>query len=327
MKTLLINWTQRVNGSGGVETMQNYFNKAIPNSELISGKDFKEGCENCKDNVRRVDSYLLERFKKEKFKLVRDAEFGGVLDISKIPQVVLFQNPYDALSKKLGIQYYPWILKDFTKNIKDNILIATSNFMANEMKKYNFKPNYVIPNCVDLDIFKKKDKKLLREKYKIPEKRIGIWIGAPNEVKNFQMLLNLMEKFSDIFWILITKEEFTSPYSNSRVFYNMISVEVSELLNCADFFILTSPIEGCNIAALEAMACNLPCILARAGYFWDFWDDRIGIYIKYNSFNEHAKAIEKINKIHTESRKVLLEQKLGFKDWKNKMNKVMETIK
>jgi len=325
-KIYLPNWTQRTDCAGGVETFFGKLKEILPNAELISAETMSNKNDNFLDKIKNVDQYLLDEYKKDKNMLViRDAEFCGFLDISKIKQIAFFQNPYKTINKIVGNVNHSWVIKDFLKNFKADKLIAASNFMADEMKLDNFKVDKVIPHGIDLDLFKPKNKIKLREKYKIPNKRVAVWVGDSNIVKNFQMILNLIDT-QDIFWILISKNNFMKPSPNCKVFSNQTSEQVSELLNCADFFVLTSPVEGCCIAMLEAMACNLPCIISKAGYFWDFWDDRIGIQVNWNNFDEHNYAINKINQIKTDSRNVLIEKKLDYSTWKDSWKSIVEEV-
>jgi len=325
MKIYLPNWTQRTDCVGGVETFFGKLKELFPKSELISAEQMAKPNDNFLEKVKNVDEYLLSEYEKDKNMLViRDAEFGGVLDISKIPQIAFFQNPYKTINKTLGSVNHPWVIDGYLKHFRADKLIAASNFMVDEMRSDNFKADCVIPHGIDLDLFKPKNKTKLRKKYKIPNKRVAVWVGAPNVIKNFQMILNLIDT-QDIFWILISKNNFMTP-PNCKVFYNQTSEQVSELLNCADFFILTSPVEGCCIAMLEAMATNLPCIISKAGYFWDFWDDRIGISVNWNNFDEHHYAINKINQIKTDSRNVLIERKLDYNSWKRAWKSIVEEV-
>ena len=89
-----------------------------------------------------------------------------------------------------------------------------------------------------------------------------------------------------------------------------------DLYNCTDFYILTSPVEGCNHTIFEAMACGIPCIVSWAGYFWDFWDRRAGYKVNWDNFQEHARIIKVINVKKTNPRQVIIDQKLDLESWK-----------
>ncbi|GAG75589.1 unnamed protein product, partial [marine sediment metagenome] len=213
-KILLLDWTHRKDNAGGVQTQFSYLKRVFPDAELVATKKLFGG-KSYEEFLKKVDNYLINRYKENKnLFIIRDAETAGILDISKIPQVTTFGNPYKSIRKLAqkthGIEIRPlsnWIDKT-RENAKTTKKIAVSNYMAENIKRYGIKVDEVIPNCVDTDIFKPLNKKQeLRKKYKIPDnKRVAIWVGIaePELVKNFQMLLNLISCYQDIFWILVT---------------------------------------------------------------------------------------------------------------------------
>jgi len=331
-KVILTNWTTRSQRAGGAETVYEYLSKVFPNNEIISGTSLFPNEESPEDLIKKIDDVLLQKYNENKnIFLIRDAEFGGYKDISEIPQVLIFGNPYKPINeqvfKNVGVDYTfykPWIFECY-KHMNYGVHVATSNFMKDWMEKEGIKCDHVIPNCVDTDIFKPlNDKTNLRKKYFMPlDKKIGIFIGSDNPVKNFQMIVTLMSCFSEITWIMVTKDYFARPFDNVLVFYNIPQIKINELLNCADFFILTSPIEGCGIAMLEAMSSGVPCIISKSGYFWDYWDPKIGIQVDHDSFEQHAEAVININKIKTDPRSIIFERGLDYESWKKKWEKLI----
>ena len=327
-KIILTNWTQREDTAGGCETSYEYMHKVFPDSELVSGIQL---CEQMGGNSSIVcsDKYLLDQYLKDpRLLVIRDAEFGNVLDISKINQILIFANPFKAIEniyKQMGdkTMTYDQDILSPKRILGSKKKVAVSNFMVEEMKKIGFKADYVIPNCVDTDVFKPMDKESLRKKYNIPSnKQVGIWVGNQTLVKNFGTLMDVVYN-SDIFWIFITKTYFKKPIEDCAVFLNMNQKRMSELYNCADFFLLTSPIESCGISSMEAMSCGIPCVLSKTGYFWDFWDKRIGIQVNWDNLEEHLNAVDEINKIKTDPRQVIFDQGLDFENWKKQWEKVV----
>jgi len=325
MKILLCNWTHRNNTAGGTENRYQYLKQVFPEAELISYEDLFGKVEDLKQAAERMDEYYLKRYK-DNILIIRDAEVGGVLDISKIPQIVIFGNPYNSLNEifDFGRSYWKDLI-ELQKRVRKAKTVAVSNFMKEDMKKIGITPDEIIPNPVDIDFFKPViDKEMLRRKYNLPNKKIAIWVGSTdNLMKNFQMIFKLIIKFQNIFWILVTKNKTSVVFRNVKIFYNVDKNTILELYNSADFFILTSPIEGCSHAVFEAMACNLPCIVSKAGYFWDFWDERIGISVEWNDINAHIDAINRISEIRTKPRQVIIDQRLDLKNWKKRWRKLV----
>ena len=326
---LLCNWTHRRNCSGGSESRYACLKQIFPDAELISAKDLFGKPKNHIEIAKKMDEYYLKRYEENKnILIIRDAEVGGVLDISHIPQITMFANPYNSLNEvfSFGRKYWGELI-ELQKKAEKTIKVATSSFMKKDMEKIGFTPDEIISNPVDIDFFKPGNKEELRKKYKIPDKRVGIWVGDSNPIKNFATILKMVDVFGDkIFWILVTKNETSIKEKNAKGFSNVDRKTMRDLYNCADFFILTSPIEGYCIAMIEAMACNLPCIVSQAGYFWDFWDPRIGYRIQWNDLSAHIEAIKIINKTKTNSRQVIIDRKLDLNTWGEKWKKLIGGI-
>jgi len=315
--------------AGGTESRYQYLKQVFPDAELISYADlFHKGKINVeykvKEAAKKMDEYYIKRYKENKnILIIRDASVGGILDTSHIPQITIFANPYKSLSEIFDFGKEHWEdLIELQKKAKNTLKIATSNFMAKDMEKIGLIPDKIIHNPVDIDFFKSlKNKKRLRKKYKIPQnKKVGIWVGnTNNQIKNSEMILGLTRIFDKIFWILVTKNKAKINNKNIKLFQNVSKKMIRDLYNCADFFILTSPVEGFGMATLEAMACNLPCILSKTGYFYNFWDNRVGLLVwDYSSLLLHTEAIKIILRIKTNPRQVIIEKGLDLKNWEKK---------
>lgn len=331
-KILLANWTHRKNCSGGTENRYSYLKQIFPDAELISYADlFNEGSpqiKNYEEAIKKMDEYYLKRYEEDKnILIIRDAEVGGILDISEVPQIAIFGNPYNSLKKLFGINYPEFLLiPTIPKKAKK---IAVSNFMKEDMPSIVF--DEVIPNPVDIDFFKplnNRDK--LRKKYGIPkDKKVGMWVGSTDlPIKNIPIIKQLINIFGEeVFWIIVSKNETkVSKEKVVKIFCDVNKEMMKELYNCADFFILTSPIEGCNHAIFEAMACNLPCIVSPTGFFSDFWDNRVGFRVQWNDILVHVEAVKMINKIQTNTRQVIIDRGLDLETWGKKWEELVKKI-
>ena len=76
--------------------------------------------------------------------------------------------------------------------------------------------------------------------------------------------------------------------------YSRISQELlAKLYNCADFFILGSPVETYCLAAVEACLCNVPVIMHNVGVFNDFTPtERTAVGIFDMNFIQAISAIQ-----------------------------------
>lgn len=133
----------------------------------------------------------------------------------------------------------------------------------------------VIPIGVDEDVFKPMDKLEMKKKYGFDKyNRIGIFVGEFSGVKGWPTIETLINNHQDIFWIIVSKnvnDKYNTLYS---ITYNKISHSMlSELLNCADFFIVGSNVETLCLAAIEACLCNVPVIMHDTGVFYEFTEE------------------------------------------------------
>ncbi|TNF01285.1 MAG: glycosyltransferase [Bacteroidetes bacterium] len=149
--------------------------------------------------------------------------------------------------------------------------VTNSFFTASSYPEFDFD---IIPVGVDSELFTVKDKESLREKWEIiTDKKVGIFVGALDEVKGWPKVKSIIERRDDLEWIVVTK--YHEKYAHPRVhMFNRVDQEtLSELLNCADFFVLGTAVETQCLAAIEAALCDLPIVMRRTGIFVDINDN------------------------------------------------------
>lgn len=312
-KILIVNWTQRNNCAGGVETRMQNLHEALPNSVLISYETLFGPVTNYVEAAKKMTAYLEKRYEKDNNILViRDAALGV---FSEIPQITIWANPYAQLGEKFDNNFYREMsqLRTYARNTTK---VTIGKVLIDDMKMVKFRPDHIIPEAIDINFWIKLDnKEELKKKHNIPkDKIVGIWTGINHPIKNSEMFDKMMEHHPDIHWIKILKE------------MNYSKEKMRELYNCADFFILTPSLEGGGLSWLEAMSCDLPCIVSDTGCFKDWWDDRIGIKIKYSSFVQHIKAIKNILDMKTNPRQVLIDRGLTLENWADSWRKLVEEV-
>lgn len=117
------------------------------------------------------------------------------------------------------------------------------------------------PNAVNLDLFFKRDKVKMREKYNLPlNKKLIIFVGRFIENKGPLKLLKAIEDIDDIGVILVGSGP-QNLQSDKILFKNKVTLDVvPELLSASDLFVLPTLHEGSCNAIVEAMACGLPIV-------------------------------------------------------------------
>jgi glycosyltransferase involved in cell wall biosynthesis len=123
----------------------------------------------------------------------------------------------------------------------------------------------VIPIGVDTDLFKPlPEKGVLRNRYGIPRhKKVGIWAGTLHPMKGFAELLRYASVHPEVYWIIVWKwEQEAAVLEGASNFVRVPQGTLCELINAADVFLATSKLKPFYMVEWEAMACNVPIIIA-----------------------------------------------------------------
>jgi len=146
----------------------------------------------------------------------------------------------------------------------------------------------VISNSVDTDLFKpnKELRNKKREELHISDKEILIGtIGRLSAVKNYNTLVyamsKVLEEVSNVKLIFVgngpqyheLKKKIEGLNLSSKVFILGQRLDIVELLNAMDIFVLPSFFEGISISILEAMSVGLPVIASNVGGNPELIDD------------------------------------------------------
>jgi glycosyltransferase involved in cell wall biosynthesis len=131
----------------------------------------------------------------------------------------------------------------------------------------------IIPVGVDSDLFRPMDKLACRALYGLSEERVGIFVGAFDDVKGWPAVRQCIQTFPEIIWLLVTKKDESFEAANARTFRRVPQDRLVTLLNSADFFILGSPVETQCLAAIEACLCDVPVVMRSTGIFNELSND------------------------------------------------------
>ncbi len=199
-------------------------------------------------------------------------------------------------------------------------LVTNSVQTALSYPEYNFE---IIPVGIDIDLFSPMPKEEVRREFGFGQERIGIFVGDFSEVKGWSKVRACVEQHSEITWIMVVKSAQTFAAPNARVFNRIPQTLLAKLLNCADFFMIGSPIETQCLAAVEACLCNLPVIMHNVGIFKDFTEEergRCGIF-----GTDFETALAQIPSHTFSPRQVMLDKKLSVQDAMEKWYRLLTT--
>lgn len=311
-KKIIANWHLKEELRGGQET---YFYEL---SKILNARRISYwSCENVlQKNLFRgfehrppiYQAYVIENYLKEYENLfdldliIKNSGVGGYEDF-KTPNVIVFQDPFYSIQKFFidrGVFFehfwrYNASIDLQRRTAKQGKTIAVSNFMKEDMEACDIKCDKVIEEGVDTEKFKPvENKEELKKSHGLPlDKKIGIAVTKFIPQKGWRILVEIINKFPEIHWIVILSEAIgIKPKLKNVTLIEEADYEIMpRIYNCADFFISTSPVESFGLSACEAASCMLPIIIYKTGFAWDWWEERLGIRVDEWTNEAFEKAI------------------------------------
>ena len=281
-----------------------------------------------------IPSTILKKINKSDADIIHlhwiNAEMISVKQISKInkPIIWTFHDmwPFCGIEHYTFNDYYKKIICSSEKKNNKNIfinkffiyfksifwknnnfhIIAPSNWIANCARdSILFEKNVisVVPNCLDLNVFKiLNNKNTLRKKFDIPLNHKVILFGAahPNNFRKgidllYQSIGKLKEKADISLIIFGTKEKSTSTFNDIEVFelgsfYS--DDELSEIYNIANVVCIPSRQDNLPSLSLEANACGIPVVSFKVFGFIDLIEHNHNGYLaEPYDVNDFARGI------------------------------------
>jgi len=158
------------------------------------------------------------------------------------------------------------------KNLKAaRVAVTNSLLTALSYPDFDFT---IIPVGVDSDLFRPLDRAECRAMHGLGGERIGIFVGAFDDVKGWPDVRACIAAFPEITWLLVTKKDEAYEAPNVRTFSRIPQATLVTLLSAADFFILGSPVETQCLAAIEACLCDIPVVMRNTGIFNELTDEQ-----------------------------------------------------
>ncbi len=206
-----------------------------------------------------------------------------------------------AYARGLVKQYEMNMYQTIYQNSKYNIAVS-KEFCDVLSKKFDLNFNYV-PNIVDTDFFIPSKKKYNNKNFKF------INIANLNKNKN---QLSLIKAFSKVY---IDNKNVSLSILGEGPEYNALKEEIIKLdmedqitlygfatrdnivkeLQDSDAFVLSSKYETFGVVLIEAMSCGLPAVSTKCGGPESIINnEKLGVLVKNNNFNELANAMLKV---------------------------------
>jgi glycosyltransferase involved in cell wall biosynthesis len=147
-------------------------------------------------------------------------------------------------------------------------VIAVSGATKEEIERnYNLKVDRVIPNAVDLTVFRpRQDKSALRLKFGLPrDKFLILFVGTPDPRKGLGWIVSqLMPRLPDDCHLVARSG--TSLNAQRMTVVPRLTIEkLADLYGACDCLVFPTRYEGCSFTLVEALASGLPVVTSRAG--------------------------------------------------------------
>ena len=187
-------------------------------------------------------------------------------------------------------------VQDFLRYVKGVICVSSKNMDESIQAGYTDGKNcIVIPNAVNPQLFHKKNKEELREKYGYNKRDFIVsFCGAFEHRKGSKRLSHAIDSLSDcdIKSFFIGKGldyRLEDPDCKGILFKGALGHnQLPDYLNMSDVFCLPTLREGCCNAIVEALACGLPIVSSNKPFNYDLLDESNSILI--DPLNEFAIA-------------------------------------
>lgn len=196
--------------------------------------------------------------------------------------------------------------RDYFSSGRKPIITCPSQWLASKVKESFLKEHQikVIPNAVDTEIFKHKDKDFIRKKYGIPiGKKIILCLAADfeDERKGIKYFFDSLKYITEKNWMIVTAGKVIN-YDKIKEMYIEIKQmgyikdknEISDLYNLADIFCISSLDDNFPTTVLEAMACGIPVVGFNVGGIPEQVVEGCGFMVKSKDIKALGKAIGRL---------------------------------
>lgn len=207
----------------------------------------------------------------------------------------LFPHLYERIYMKLMIILTKLTVKNVDK------AVAVSKYGQKELKKYTGLDSEVVYNKVDLSRFHPGiDSRKIREKYKLGDDPVLLFVGALRPVKGVHLLIQafkiIRQKIPKAKLIIVGRPDY--PYyfeqlkkmsDESIIFAGFVPREELPYYYAAcDVYVSCSLWEIHNVSAIEAQACGKPIVVWHESYKETI--DENGVLVEMGNIEKFAEA-------------------------------------
>jgi len=198
--------------------------------------------------------------------------------------------------------------KEYFTSEWNPVIVCPSQWLADKVKESylnRFKIE-VIPNGVDTEVFKPKDKIEIRKKLRISsDKKVILFVAAnlKDERKGVEFFLKALSHIKADNWIVLMIGKKINFNQEARIAGNIKQLDyvsdknlISDIYNAADVFCITSLDEVFGLTVTESMACAIPVVGFKIGGIPEQVTDNCGILVSPKNIQNLAEAMEALLK-------------------------------
>ena len=186
------------------------------------------------------------------------------------------------------------------------VIVCPSQWLADRVKESYLKEYQVkvIPNAVDIEFFKPKNKSTIRKKYGIPvEKKIILCLAADlkDERKGIKYFFESLKYIGAKNWMVITAGKVIDhdilkdvDIEIKQMGYIEGKNNISDIYNLADIFCISSLDDNFPTTVLEAMACGIPVVGFDVGGIPEQVIEGCGFLVKSKDVKALGKTMERL---------------------------------
>jgi len=194
------------------------------------------------------------------------------------------------------LNYVIWKMKyKQWKNVDFNI-VTPSAWLSRCTEKSKLMGKYpitIIPNCIDLNVFRPKNKLIARERLLLPLDKKLILFGAVSSTsdprKGFNLLVNALKYLRKIYVdddveLVVFGE--SSPIQSNDIFFPTHLIgeikdeeKIVDVYSAADVFVAPSLIDNLPNTIVESLACGRPCVAFEVGGIPDLIRHKLNGYL------------------------------------------------
>lgn len=215
---------------------------------------------------------------------------------------------YAPIGKGLVRWYMRTYIKNFAK--KCSTIIAPAQGIKDKLLSYEIEtPIEIVPNGIDLDRFKSRDRSFIKNKYKLNDWPVLTFVGRIAEEKNLIFLIDaykkIFEKFPKSYLFLVGGGPEVKHYKrfiaelkleNNIFITDFVPYdEIPDYLASSQIFVSASKTEVHPLTVLEAMASGIPSVVFDTVGTGEIITNNInGLKTKIDVMDDYVKAILKL---------------------------------